>query len=233
MEHQRMQNLEQSLIEPNDEHKSTAEAPATPKHRLFSSNWLNRRGLLAIFGTLASSTAIAGAKSKPQPEPKRAAELDRAAIATAKQEIAELRCQYALATDLIGTAQPDAVAKGRAIYHRIFTPTATIGAAGRDDVSGPDAWVAVVLDALKVYEKTQHLIGTQLVDLHNLPSQPGQLGTATMSSYLQAWHAKADGELWLFIGTYADELVYSTDNGWQISRMMLEQVSGETRQLNS
>ena len=125
------------------------------------------------------------------------------------------------------------MAEGRRIYHRIFTHTAVIGATGREDVIGPDVWIEVVLDALKVYEKTQHLIGTQLVEVQSLPNPSAAVGSASMSSYLQAWHAKADGELWLFIGSYADQLVYSSEHGWQIARMMLEQVSGETRQLDS
>lgn len=208
--------------------------------------WFNRRTLLAAIGLATTSTAIAAAQTNTQsnaPTKSKPLQLrdDAVAISVAKQEIAELRCQYAKATDLIGTAQPAAVAEGRRIYHRIFRPEAVIGASGRDDVTGPDAWVDVVLDALKVYEKTQHLIGTQLVEIQHLPrSSPSlsaalnaQTGSASMSSYLQAWHAKADGELWLFIGSYSDQVVYSPKHGWQISRMMLEQISGETRQLNS
>lgn len=197
--------------------------------------WFNRRSLLAALGLAVSSSAIAATQTQSQPpsKPKRRHRRDDAvAISIAKQQIAELRCQYARATDLIGTAQTEAVAEGRRIYHRIFKPDAVIGATGRDNVTGPDAWVEVVLDALKVYEKTQHLIGTQLVDIESLPRRRGELGKANMSSYLQAWHAKADGELWLFIGSYADEVEHSAEHGWQISHMMLKQVSGETRQLN-
>lgn len=197
--------------------------------------WFNRRSLLATISLAVSGTAIAATQTQPQPssKPKRRHRRDDAvATSIAKQQIAELRCQYARATDLIGTAQTEAVAEGRRIYHRIFKPDAVIGATGRDNVTGPDAWVDVVLDALKVYEKTQHLIGTQLVDIESLPRRGGEPGKANMSSYLQAWHAKADGELWLFIGSYADEIRHSSEHGWQISHMMLEQVSGETRQLN-
>lgn len=197
--------------------------------------WFNRRSLLAALGLAVSSSAIAATQTQSQSpsKPKRRHRRDDAvAISIAKQQIAELRCQYARATDLIGTAQTEAVAEGRRIYHRIFKPDAVIGATGRDNVTGPDAWVEVVLDALKVYEKTQHLIGTQLVDIESLPRRRGELGKANMSSYLQAWHAKADGELWLFIGSYADEVEHSAEHGWQISHMMLKQVSGETRQLN-
>lgn len=221
-----------NTIRPPESHDSKRNRAAQPNHWL--SRWFSRRNLLAAIGVAASATAIAAtdktadtnASTKPH-------QSDAMATAVAKQEIAELRCLYARATDLIGTTQPEAVAEGRQIYHRIFTPTAIIGATGRDDVTGPDAWVDVVLDALKVYEKTQHLIGTQLVEIQSLPNVELAQGRASMSSYLQAWHAKADGELWLFIGSYTDQLVHSPEQGWQISRMMLEQVSGETRQLDS
>lgn len=203
--------------------------------------FFNRRNLLAVLGLAASGTAVAAADknapalgqrlSRPTNEP-RQQHLEPIATAVAKQQIAELRCLYAKATDLIGTTEPQAVAEGRRIYHQIFRPDAVIGATGRDDVTGPDAWVDVVLDALKVYEKTQHLIGTQLVEVQSLPDGGAATGRASMTSYLQAWHAKADGELWLFIGSYADQLVHSPQQGWQIAKMMLSQVSGETRQLN-
>ncbi len=197
--------------------------------------WLNRRSLLAGLGLAVSNTAIAASQTQPKSPSKpkgRQQRDDAVATCVAKQQIAELRCQYARATDLIGTTQTEAVAQGRRIYHRIFRPDAVIGATGRDNVTGPDAWVEVVLDALKVYDKTQHLIGTQLVDIESLPGRKGELGKANMSSYLQAWHAKADGELWLFIGSYDDAVVHSPEHGWQIANMMLTQVSGETRQLN-
>jgi hypothetical protein len=151
----------------------------------------------------------------------------------AKQQIAELRRSYALATDLIGLNTEDSVAQGRAVYRRIFTPDARIGATGQEPTVGPDAWVKVANDALKIYQDTQHLIGTQVVDLTALPDADGQGGAATMTSYLQAWHAKADGELWLFIGTYYDKLSYTPEAGWQIYDMMLQQVSGDTRQINN
>jgi len=151
----------------------------------------------------------------------------------AKQQIAELRQLYGFATDLIGSAESASIEEGRSIYRRIFTADAAIGAANVESVTGPDAWVDVVLGALKVFASTQHLIGTQYVDVHSLPDADGQGGAASMRSYLQAWHAKADGELWLFIGTYHDEASYSAEHGWQISKMVLEQVSEDRRQLGS
>jgi hypothetical protein len=52
-----------------------------------------------------------------------------------------------------------------------------------------------------------------------------------MTSYLQAWHARADGDLWLFIGTYHDKVRTTPGVGWQIYDMQLEQVSGDRRKL--
>ncbi len=149
----------------------------------------------------------------------------------AKEEIAELRRLYARATDLIGLDTEAAVAEGRAIYHRVFTGDAKIGASGQPGVTGPDAWVKIVNDALLPYQDTQHLIGTQLVEIAQMPDASGAGGEATMTSYLQAWHAKADGELWLFIGTYYDRARFIPGTGWQIYDMSLQQVSGETRKL--
>ena len=148
----------------------------------------------------------------------------------AKQAIAELRNLYARATDLVGMVTDESIAEGREIYHRIFTPQAVIGAAGIDPVIGPDAWVDVVAGALKEYVATQHLIGTQLVEVESLPDAEGRGGAASMTSYVQAWHATAE-ELWLFIGMYRDSLTFSAESGWQISEMMLEQISSERRPL--
>lgn len=159
-------------------------------------------------------------------------QITRLETAAAKAQIAELRCLYAKATDLIGTGEADAVATGRAIYHRIFTPDASIAASLTDSVTGPDAWVDIVVEALEEYQDTQHLIGTQLVNISALPDSKG-VGRATMQSYLQAWHSKADGYLWLFIGSYEDQLVHSTEHGWQIERMMLSQISEERRYLGT
>ena len=44
----------------------------------------------------------------------------------AKQDIEYLQRFYARATDQIGTNIPENIEAGRAIYHRIFTPDATI-----------------------------------------------------------------------------------------------------------
>lgn len=53
-----------------------------------------------------------------------------------------------------------------------------------------------------------------------------------MTSYLQAWHAGADGTLDIFIGTYHDELRHAPGLGWRIHRMRLVRTSGEVRPLS-
>lgn len=143
----------------------------------------------------------------------------------------ELRHAYAIATDLIGSNIAASVDRGRAIYERIFAPTATIAADGIEPVIGPDAWVDIVLRALAPYSATQHLIGTQYVTDLRLPDAEGAGGRAHMTSYLQAWHSKPSDDLWLYMGTYEDDLCFSAGRGWQIERMMLHQVAADYRKV--
>lgn len=161
--------------------------------------------------------------------------------AEAHLEIEYLRRLYALATDLIGTGENDAVAKGRAIYHQIFTPDAyltTAGMAGDPLVAnGPEEWVDVVLGALTDYSATQHLIGTQIAYMKNIETDSSGAvlsGEAHLDSYLQAWHEKlSDGTVWVFIGTYEDRVTYSAAGGWQIAESTLRHTSTETRLLGT
>lgn len=147
----------------------------------------------------------------------------------ARLQIGELRHAYAIATDLIGSGVAASVDRGRAIYRQIFAPDAVIGADGIESVTGPDAWVDVVLRALEPYSATQHLIGTLYVTGLRLPDADGAGGLAHMTSYLQAWHSKPNDELWLYMGTYEDDLGFSVERGWQITRMMLHQVAADYR----
>ncbi len=149
----------------------------------------------------------------------------------AREQIKELRHGYGVATDLIGRNTPADIEAGRAIYHRIFTADAVIGAAIVETVTGPDAWVDIVAEALQPYGATQHLIGTQYITGLTLPDAQGRGGAAHMTSYLQAWHAKSNDDLWLFMGTYEEDLVYSAAAGWQIRTMILHQVSADYRKL--
>ena len=50
-----------------------------------------------------------------------------------------------------------------------------------------------------------------------------------MESYVQAWHDTTDEQVWLFIGTYLDEVVFTPGVGWQIKHMELRRVTGEMR----
>ncbi len=161
--------------------------------------------------------------------------------ADARLEIEYLRRRYAKATDLIGTGADEAVAEGRNIYHAIFTPDVfltTAGTAGDPLVAnGPEEWVDVVLGALGDYSATQHLIGTQIVDIKSLETDASgavRSGEALLESYLQAWHEKlSDGTVWVFIGTYVDRVTFSAEGGWQIAESTLHQLSGETRLLGA
>lgn len=153
------------------------------------------------------------------------------------QEIEYLRRWYAKATDKIGEATIESIAEGRQIYHTIFTPDATLDAGpGREPQTGPDAWVDLVLDALGPLGPTQHLIGTQLVSIQSLELDDAcnpVAGTASMESYLQAWHERKDEKVWIFIGTYFDQVIYVPDEGWRIADMKLQAVGGETRYMDA
>ena len=157
----------------------------------------------------------------------------------ARQEIEYLRRWYAKATDLLGVNTPESIAESTKIYHRIFTPDANIKVSGEGarplNAVGPDAWAEVVNSALKNYVATQHLIGTQIVEIHELSrNATGEIvsGEASMTSYLQAWHAGTE-KLLLVIGTYVDEVRYTQGIGWQIYDMNLVQVTREKRPLGS
>ena len=150
----------------------------------------------------------------------------------ATQNIEYLQRWYARATDLIGTNDPSNIEEGRAIYHRIFTPDVRISAsdpqAGRDFVAqGPDQWVDVVAGALAVFDSTQHLLGTQIVELDSLPDADGKGGEGKMSSFLQAWHQDDDRVIDIYLGTYYSKVRYTQGIGWQIYDMRLEKVAGE------
>src|SRR5690554_5210679 len=159
------------------------------------------------------------------------------ALAVARLEIEYLRRLYARAADLIGEGSAESIAAGRAIYRRIFTVDADIMVSidGREVLrgKGPEQWTSLVADALcGAFEATQHLIGTQIVDIHHLPGSDGAPeGDASMTSYLQAWHAGRDGGLDIFIGTYHDQVRLTPGVGWQIHHMRLVRTSGEIREL--
>ena len=155
----------------------------------------------------------------------------------ARQEIEYLRRWYAVATDRIGENTPESIEEGRSIYRRIFTEDCEIRVTDRGKVSlsarGPEEWVAVVNRALgETYARTQHLIGTQIVELHALPE--GETGgEASMSSYLQAWQVTSAGVLHRVMGTYRDKVRYTPHVGWQIYEMTLENTTRDVQQLEA
>ena len=159
------------------------------------------------------------------------AEDHQIASMVAKHEIEYLQRLYARATDQIGTKTPENIEAGRAVYHRIFTPEATIRASDPSGaefrVVGPDEWVKVVDGALSVFDSTQHLLGTQIVELDSLPDASGSGGEGKMSSFLQAWHQDDDRVIDIYLGTYYSKVRYTQGIGWQIYDMRLEKVAGE------
>ena len=197
---------------------------------------------MLLLTSIEDTTNRAGFMIKDQISPTSLGET--IAMQQARTEIENLRRWYAIATDKLGQADDaNAKAEGLDIYHRIFTATADVKVSGVTAKAlhgtGPDAWAQVASNALQDYRATQHLIGTQVVTFSSLvfstEKSNGMIdiaaGRATMSSYLQAWHAWPNRRLRLVMGTYLDELVYSPDIGWQISSMDLVHVSGEQRQL--
>jgi hypothetical protein len=158
-------------------------------------------------------------------------------VTAARLEIEYLRRLYARACDLIGENTDGSLAEGDAIFRRIFSPDVDIAVTidGKEVLvaRGPEQWTCAVREALcKRFVATQHLIGTQIVEIQRLPASGGDEGEATMTSYLQAWHAGADGTLDIFIGTYHDELRHAPGLGWRIHRMRLVRTSGEVRPLS-
>ncbi|MEZ5597011.1 MAG: nuclear transport factor 2 family protein [Pseudomonadales bacterium] len=196
-------------------------------------NWLGLFGsVLAMLGVSGGVQAAAGESAGGPAKPAGGAAGQGADTLLAKEAIRELRHCYGMATDRIGTNTPEGIEEGRAIYHRIFTPDARIGAAGYDPVTGPDAWVDLVKGALAPYEVTQHFIGTQYFRELTLPDAAGRGGHARMASYLQAWHEEKDGRLYLFVGTYEDEAVFVPGTGWRIRDMLLHLTTVDYRRVS-
>ena len=154
----------------------------------------------------------------------------------AKAQITELRRLYGKATDLLGAGKDhenicgNAKALGRQIYNRIFTDDASIVAGGSLTATGGEEWADVVQGALATFSATQHMLGTKLVDIHEMPVD-GSGGDGTMQSYLNALHEFAPGgNIGIYRGTYFDQCRYTEGTGWQIYDMNLVYVSIETRE---
>ena len=140
----------------------------------------------------------------------------------ARQEIAQLQRLYAQATDLIAADSEANEAAVAATYRRIFTTDAQIGVRGQMSVSGHLAWLEFVKTSLSAQRCTQHLIGSQVVEINSLPNLQGVGGEAVMTSYLHATQVGADGDLSRVTGTYFSTATHTPEAGWQLAEMMLE-----------
>lgn len=154
----------------------------------------------------------------------------------ARQEIEYLQRGYAKATDLLGITESESFNEGRKLYRTIFTADAkfSVSGEGAPEMSavGPDAWADIVAETLGPMGPTQHLTGTQRVtDLKVQISADCNVtsGSAGLESYVQAWHDLPNNQIWMFMGSYVDEVVFVPGKGWQISKMDLVRVTTETR----
>jgi hypothetical protein len=164
---------------------------------------------------------------------------ERYLLSIAREEIEYLRRLYGKATDSLGkVGNRQATEYGTSTFHRIFTPDAVVRVTGGPKAlvgAGPDSWAEVVTNALKDYESTQHLIGTQIVEFTDVHFEKSEVssGQAEMSSYLQAWHAWPDRRARIVLGTYHDKVRFSPVKGWQIYDMTLEYTSVEHRKMGT
>ena len=201
---------------------------------------ISRRQLMVGGAALAAGSAALVASTGTS----RAASASAIEEVVAKAEIMELRRLYGKATDLLGAGKDhDHFGQdgtlgtevkhymARNIYRRIFTEDATISASGGALTAvGPDEWADKVAGALGAFSATQHMLGTQLVDIEEMPDGEGCGGSARMQSYLNALHEYSPGgNIFIYRGTYFDKCRY-TDRGWQIYDMNLVLVSSEMRE---
>ncbi|MFA5677722.1 MAG: nuclear transport factor 2 family protein [Pseudomonas sp.] len=179
--------------------------------------------LLGLFGSCAAVAVPADAQAHCLADGQKA--LQQVAD---RQAIEYLRRQYAVATDLFGMGGAEQVQRAQAIYQRIFTEDASIRVIIDGQVTrqarGPDGWALEVQRALQPYAGVQHLIGSQLVEFACSEDAASPV-SATMSSYLQAWHDRPGEDVYLFIGTYHDRVRLVPGIGWQIHDMELQRVS--------
>ena len=106
------------------------------------------------------------------------------------------------------------------LYRSCFTDDVEVLGFGGETVHGAEAWVAYVVEALKRFGPTQHMLGPQLATVNG--------DTAHTRSDVQALHYMADAEdttltLW---ATYESDM-RRVDGEWKIFRHRL--VSRGTR----
>ena len=144
---------------------------------------------------------------------------DGAERVLAKAEIAEHQRRYVRAADrLVGADDPEPSA---AVYRRVFTADARIVVTGQVSATGPEEWLAISRATQAVLRATQHMIGTQVVDVHALPGPDGTGGRASMTSAVQVSQMPEAGGVARLLGTYTSELVHVPGTGWKISEMTL------------
>ena len=201
---------------------------------------ISRRQLMVGGAALAAGSAALLASTGTS----KAASTSAIEEVVAKAQISELRRMYGKATDLLGAGKDHDHFGGdeplsteikhfmaRNIYRRIFTEDATISASGGALTGvGPDDWADKVAAALAPFSATQHMLGTQLVEIDEMPDDEGCGGGATMQSYLNALHEfSPGGNIGIYRGTYFDKVRYTPEIGWQIYDMNLVLASWETR----
>ena len=169
-------------------------------------------GLVWQVGVAAQSSTAQPAEERPPAEQRW----------LAQQEIQELMRLYAQATDLIAADSSANEAQVESIYRRIFTEDAPIGVRGQMSVSGPSAWLEFVKASSSALRGTQHLIGSQIVEIKSLPNAEGHGGEAAMTSYLHATRVGAGGEISRVVGTYFATVTHAPETGWQLSELTLE-----------
>lgn len=202
---------------------------------------ISRRQLMVGGATLAAGGAALFASTGTS----KAASASTIDEVVAKAQISELRRMYGRATDLLGAGKDhdhfgeDGTLSteikhyiARNIYRRIFTEDATISASGGALTGvGPDDWADKVAAALGAFSATQHMLGTQLVEITALPDDVRGGGGAIMQSYLNALHEYSPGgNIGIYRGTYFDKVRYTPEVGWQIYDMNLVLTSWETRE---
>ncbi len=203
---------------------------------------ISRRNLMnAGVAMAAGSAAMLAAKGSAAASAPRAAPYS---LAEARQDVEYLRKWYGIATDMLGWRDPESVKKARSIYTKIFTPDCKIYLAPYPLVPGtaptrvgPDGWADFVENVYKNVVSTQHLLGTQVAEIDEMPDGiPGKgkssKGHASCVSYLNAWNvSQVDGQnkLTITISTYRDLARVTPGVGWQIYNMHLSRVSGESR----
>ena len=102
-------------------------------------------------------------------------------------------------------------------YRSCFTADLTVVGYGGDDMEGADTYLEYVIEALKNFPGTQHLMGNQVVEFGDDTRDPQ---TAHVNTEVQATHfLKEDPDaimtLW---ATYVDDMVRDRGGQWRIKR---------------